>query len=67
VAGGALGLGVNTAIVLSQSELSEGIRLAFRVDAALAAVGLVVALTYIGRTHPLTHPHALRGHHRAHA
>ena len=67
MAGGALGLGVNTAIVLSQSELSEGIRLAFRVDAALAAVGLVVALTYIGRTHPLTHPHALRGHHRAHA
>ena len=36
VAGGALGLGINTAIVLSQSELPEGIRLAFRhVDAAL--------------------------------
>jgi EmrB/QacA subfamily drug resistance transporter len=67
VAGGALGLGINTALVLSQSELPDGIRLAFRVDAALAAVGLVVALAYIGRTEPLTHRHHLRGHHRAHA
>jgi EmrB/QacA subfamily drug resistance transporter len=67
VAGGALGLGVNTAIVLSQSELPEGIRLAFRVDAALALVGLLVALAYIGRTQPVTHPHHLRGRHRAHA
>ncbi len=67
VAGGALGLGVNTAIVLSQSELPEGIRLAFRVDAALAAVGVLVALAYIGRTEPLTHRHHLRSHHRAHA
>jgi EmrB/QacA subfamily drug resistance transporter len=67
VAGGALGLGVNTAIVLSQSDLPEGIRLAFRVDAALALVGLLVALAYIGRTQPVTHPHHLRGRHRAHA
>jgi MFS family permease len=66
VAGGALGLGINTAIVLSQSELPEGIRLAFRVDAALAAVGVVVALAYIGRTEAVTHRHLVRWH-RAHA
>ena len=66
VAGGALGLGINTAIVLSQSELPEGIRLAFRVDAALAAVGVVVALAYVGRTAAVTHRHLVRWH-RAHA
>jgi len=66
VAGGALGLGINTAIVLSQSELPEGIRLAFRVDAALAAVGVVVALAYVGRTEAVTHRHLVRWH-RAHA
>ena len=66
VAGGALGLGINTAIVLSRSELPEGIRLAFRVDAALAVVGLLVALAYIGRTEAVTHRHLLRWH-RAHA
>jgi EmrB/QacA subfamily drug resistance transporter len=66
VAGGALGLGINTAIVLSQSELPDGIRLAFRVDAALAAVGVVVALAYIGRTESVTHRHLVRWH-RAHA
>jgi EmrB/QacA subfamily drug resistance transporter len=66
VAGGALGLGINTALVLSQSELPGGIRLAFRVDAALAAVGVVVALAYIGRTEAVTHRHLVRWH-RAHA
>jgi EmrB/QacA subfamily drug resistance transporter len=66
IAGGALGLGINSAIVLSQSELPEGIRLAFRVDAALAVVGLLVALAYIGRTEAVTHRHLLRWH-RAHA
>jgi MFS family permease len=66
VAGGALGPGINTAIVLSQSELPDGIRLAFRVDAALAVVGLLVALAYIGRTEAVTHRHLLRWH-RAHA
>jgi EmrB/QacA subfamily drug resistance transporter len=66
VAGGALGLGINTAIVLSQSELTAGIRLAFRVDAALAVVGLLVALAYIGRTEAVTRRHLVRWH-RAHA
>ena len=46
----------------SQSELPEGIRLAFRVDAALAAVGVVVALAYVGRTEAVqTHRHPSAG------
>jgi EmrB/QacA subfamily drug resistance transporter len=67
IAGGALGLGLNTAIVLSQSQLADGIRIAFRLDAALAVVATLVALTYVGRTEPRTHRHHLRAHHRAHA
>jgi hypothetical protein len=43
-----------------------GIRLAFRVDAALAVVGLLVSLAYIGRTEAVTHRPLLRWH-RAHA
>jgi EmrB/QacA subfamily drug resistance transporter len=72
IAGGAVGLGLNTAIVASANSLPEGIADAFRVDAALAAVGLVVALLFVGApstepkpAHP--HPHRLRWHHRAHA
>ena len=72
IAGGAVGLGLNTAIVSTASSLSEGIALAFKVDAALALVGLVVVLAFIGRDeHPApepgTHPRALRHRHRAHA
>ena len=39
VAGGSIGLGLNTAIVLSAATLASGIRVAFRVDAALALAG----------------------------
>ena len=67
VAGGALGLGVNTALVLSRSGLPEGISLAFRVDAALALVGALIALAYIGRAETVTHRRHLRWHHLAHA
>jgi EmrB/QacA subfamily drug resistance transporter len=72
IAGGAVGLGVNTAIVASGSDLSDGIALAFRVDAVLALIGLVIVLTFIGREAPTTdhaqeHARALRHRHRAHA
>lgn len=68
IAGGAVGLGVNTAIVASASTLTEGISLAFRVDAGLALVGLVVALLFVGGRKPAEgHPRHLRWHHRAHA
>lgn len=56
VGGGAIGLGLNTAIVLSAATLSSGIALAFRVDAALAVVGTILSLRFIRR--PLHAPPA---------
>ena len=67
IAGGAIGLGLNTAIVTGGSSLPDGISTAFRVDAALAVVGLVIALAFIGGTLDPARVRALRGHHRAHA
>jgi EmrB/QacA subfamily drug resistance transporter len=67
IAGGAVGLGLNTAIVTSASSLPDGIATAFKVDAALALVGLVVALAVVGRDVEVTPRHTLRTHHRAHA
>jgi MFS family permease len=71
IAGGALGLGVNTAIVVasgtSSADLADGISNAFKVDAVLALVGLAIALLFVGGT--VTHEgrRQLRWHHRAHA
>ncbi len=75
IAGGAVGLGLNTAIVATASSLVDGIALAFKIDAVLAAVGLAVVLTSIrpvtttsaGTEVPRPHPRALRSRHRAHA
>jgi EmrB/QacA subfamily drug resistance transporter len=72
IAGGAVGLGLNTAIVASGSTLADGISVAFRVDAVLAVIGLVVVLLFVGREQPSpdaadAHRHALRHRHRAHA
>jgi MFS family permease len=68
IAGGAVGLGLNTALVTSQASLADGIELAFKVDGALALAGLVVVLAFIGRPAlPEGHPWALRWRHRAHA
>ncbi|MFC9918424.1 MFS transporter [Agromyces binzhouensis] len=47
VAGGSLGLGVNTAIVLAAATFTVGIRNAFLVDAALGVVGTIVAISLI--------------------
>jgi EmrB/QacA subfamily drug resistance transporter len=47
VAGGAVGLGVNTAVAATASDLPAGIASAFRVDAALALVGLAVVLAFV--------------------
>ncbi len=71
IAGGAVGLGLNTAIVVaagsSSADLADGIGVAFKVDAALAAVGLVVALLFVGGTMAHNGHRTLRWHHRAHA
>lgn len=47
IAGGAVGLGLNTAIVASSSSLTDGISAAFRVDAVLAGFGFVVVLVFV--------------------
>ncbi|HEX8861734.1 MAG TPA: MFS transporter [Actinomycetes bacterium] len=68
IAGGAVGLGLNTAIVSASARLARGIHVAFLVDATLALAGLLVILAFIGRsTRPHPHPLALRERHRAHA
>jgi EmrB/QacA subfamily drug resistance transporter len=73
IAGGAVGLGLNTAIVVSNSDLADGIATAFLVDAVLAFAGLVIVLVFIGREAPAPdhpeeeHPFVLRHRHRAHA
>jgi EmrB/QacA subfamily drug resistance transporter len=69
IAGGAVGLGLNTAIVSARAGLSDGISTAFFVDALLALVGLVVIVAFVDRPdhlQPRSHPLALRGRHRAH-
>jgi EmrB/QacA subfamily drug resistance transporter len=68
IAGGAVGLGLNTALVTSEDSLADGIALAFKVDAVLALAGLVVVLAFLGRPARVEgHPWALRHRHRAHA
>jgi EmrB/QacA subfamily drug resistance transporter len=49
IAGGAVGLGVNTAIVTSAATLVDGIRTAFIVDAVLAVVGFVMVQRFAGQ------------------
>jgi EmrB/QacA subfamily drug resistance transporter len=70
IAGGAIGLGVNTAIVVSagssSADLAAGIATAFKVDAVLAAVGLVISLLFVGGAVAHHAHHRLRIH-RAHA
>ena len=65
IAGGSVGIGLNTAIVLSASSLADGIRLAFFVDAALGLVGTIVAVTFIRGQGTAYRAHH-RVHHRAH-
>lgn len=48
IAGGSIGLGLNTAIVVSAPSLPEGIHRAFMLDAALAICGLIVCLLFVG-------------------
>ena len=66
IAGGSIGLGVNTAIVLAGSSLAAGIQTAFRVDTVLTLCALAVSLIAVGgRLAPgkLSLPH--QAHHRA--
>ena len=48
IAGGSIGLGLNTALVVTAPSLPEGIARAFMVDTGLAAGGLLVSIFFIG-------------------
>jgi EmrB/QacA subfamily drug resistance transporter len=66
IAGGAVGLGLNTALVVTAPSLVEGIRIAFLVDAGLALAGVVVAVLFVGGRIDRETLEALLHRHRAH-
>ena len=48
IAGGAIGLGLTTAVFSAQESFVDGIQAAFRLDAALSLVGFLIALFFVG-------------------
>jgi EmrB/QacA subfamily drug resistance transporter len=66
IAGGSIGLGLNTAIVVSASSMPAGIHTAFLVNGALAMCGLAVAVLFVGGPIDVERLRDLRHHHRAH-
>lgn len=66
IAGGSIGLGLNTALVVTAPILSAGIHRAFLVDAALAVCGLLVSVLFVGGRLEKGRWHALVHRHRAH-
>ncbi len=66
IAGGAIGLGLNTAIVVSAPSLASGISATFFVDGCLAVAGLIVVLLFVGGTVDRERLQGLMHHHRAH-
>lgn len=66
VAGGSVGLGLNTALVVTAPTFAEGIRRAFLVDTGLGICGLIVAVLFVGGTVDPERLRTLRFHHRAH-
>jgi MFS family permease len=67
IAGGSVGLGLNTALVVTAASLPEGIGIAFKVNAALAACGLVTVVLFIGGKVDRDRLAGMIHHHRAHA
>jgi EmrB/QacA subfamily drug resistance transporter len=67
IAGGSIGLGLNTALVVTAGSLVEGIHRAFLVNAMLAVCGVAVAVLFVGGTVDKERLRTLRHHHRAHA
>ncbi|MCP4306437.1 MAG: MFS transporter [bacterium] len=66
IAGGSIGLGLNTAIVVSNSTLSDGISMAFLVDGVLAACALVIVVVFVGGRVDKKQMEELIHRHRAH-
>ena len=67
IAGGSVGLGLNTALVVTAASLPEGIGIAFKVNAALAVCGFVIVVLFIGGKVDRARLAAMIHHHRAHA
>jgi EmrB/QacA subfamily drug resistance transporter len=67
IAGGAIGVGFNTAIVVSASSMPAGIHRAFLVDGFLAIGSAAVAVLFVGGPVDVERLRELRHHHRAHA
>jgi EmrB/QacA subfamily drug resistance transporter len=67
IAGGSVGVGFNTAIVVSAASMPAGIHLAFLVDGALAIGSAAVAIFFVGGAVDMERLRAIRHHHRAHA
>lgn len=67
IAGGSLGLGINTAIVVGSPTFLDGVTSAFRLDALLALVALGVAVVFIGTGGTLRRRVHQPHYHRAHA
>ena len=67
IAGGSIGVGLNTAIVVSASSMPDGIHTAFLVDGILAMCSAVVALLFVGGPIDVERLRSLQHHHRAHA
>jgi EmrB/QacA subfamily drug resistance transporter len=66
IAGGSVGLGLNTAIVVSAPTLVAGVRTAFLVDAGLAVASALVAVLFVGGRMDRATLDALVHRHRAH-
>ncbi len=67
IAGGSIGLGLNTALVVTGATLPEGIAIAFKVNAALALASFLVVVLFIGGKVDRERLAGLIHHHRAHA
>ena len=67
IAGGSIGLGLNTAFVATAASLTEGIHTAFLVDSLLAVCGLAVAVVFVGGKIDKDQLRQLQYHHRAHS
>ena len=66
IAGGAIGLGLNTALVVTAASLPAGIHIAFLLNAGLAVCGLAVCALFVGGRLDEAQLRSLRHRHRAH-
>ncbi|MEQ9691191.1 MAG: MFS transporter [Bauldia litoralis] len=66
IAGGSIGLGLNTAIVVSNPVLADGIATAFLVDACLAIAGLLVVVFFVGGKFDRENLEGMVHYHRGH-